>query len=211
MIRAEACCHRPVPCHRPVVRIFWLATAVLAWTSAVAAFDPAENIRWRSGLHFPGFDRRVMGLGVYQDRLVAAGMFTLAGRVRANSVAILDGTSWKDLGSGLGQVRLAEAVTMYGDELIVGGDFGDGHNVVAWDGTRWRPLGSFDAPVSALAVYRGNLVATGPFRTVDGTAINGIARRDGDANRYSLPHAEVAPACRGRWHRRPSGWRLAPA
>src|SRR2546426_720419 len=109
--------------HCILTYVAWLAADLLTSNPALSEPEPWENSRWRSGLHFPGFDERVTGLVVYQDKLVAVGMFSLAGAERASSVAILDAASWKDLGAGLGHVRRPDAVTIYRDELVVGGDF----------------------------------------------------------------------------------------
>lgn len=74
-----------------------------------------------------------------------------------------------------------------GADLIAGGNFTTAGwqaalYVARWDGVAWIPMGSgFDGPVRALAVYNGELIATGDFvRSGDQSRVlNRIARWDG--------------------------------
>jgi hypothetical protein len=78
--------------------------------------------------------------------LVAAGSFTNAGGVPANSIARWDGSSWSALGGGMDQSVLALAVLPNGD-LVAGGNFSTAGGVPAvrlarWNGSTWSALGS---------------------------------------------------------------------
>ncbi|HRT43238.1 MAG TPA: hypothetical protein P5223_14385, partial [Phycisphaerae bacterium] len=72
-----------------------------------------------------------------------------------------------------------------GPALYVGGEFdfaGDGPaaNIARWDGTRWSALGKgIRGTVSALCVYRGDLIVGGQFATAGGVSANCIARWNG--------------------------------
>ena len=71
--------------------------------------------------------------------------------------------------------------------LVVGGGFTtiDGsaaHNIAAWNGATWEPLGSgTDGTVHALAEFGGDLYAGGDFSAAGGQPASRIARWDGAA------------------------------
>lgn len=99
-----------------------------------------------------------------------------------------DGASWEPL--GLGPNNFVFALHVFDDELIAGGFFNgllDGtpaSRVAAWDGAKWRPLGDgfgggSSPRVSALADYKGELVAAGSFTASGDTPLLNIARWDG--------------------------------
>lgn len=95
------------------------------------------------------------------------------------------GSSWAPLGGGVWGTlfeldsRRVNAVTVFQDDLVVGGDFTSAaglpiaNDLARWNGTSWAPLGSGSAvgTVTALAVYQGQLIAGG----------SGIARWNGAA------------------------------
>jgi hypothetical protein len=60
------------------------------------------------------------------------------------------------------------------------------NRIARWDGERWSALAGpsgtgTNGPVSALAVYDGELVAAGSFTSAGGVTVNHIARWDGEA------------------------------
>jgi hypothetical protein len=93
------------------------------------------------------------------------------------------GPRWNPLGSGTSSPGFSQ--TVYGGDLIVGGNFdmagGEAASRIArWNGTTWQPLGSgLDNVPVALTVYDGDLIAGGFFTTAGGKAANHIARWDG--------------------------------
>jgi len=122
----------------------------------------------------------VSALTVYDNQLIAGGRFTTAGGTTVNRIAAWDGSSWSELGSGIGGSAVT-ALTVYDGKLIAGGFFytagGTAANRVArWDGSTWQPLGSgMNAYVNTLTVYDNQLIAGGDFTTAGGTAANYIA------------------------------------
>lgn len=100
-----------------------------------------------------------------------------------------DGMSWSPLGPGIdGSVK---ALIVHNDKLYIGGEF-DHAGVVAasriasWDGDTWLPLGpGLDVVpfgtsiVDAFAVYGGELIAGGTFRSIGGVDMWGIASWNG--------------------------------
>jgi hypothetical protein len=73
------------------------------------------------------------------------------------------------------------AVTVFNDQLIVGGYFdvaggAIAQNAAAWNGTSWLPLGSgVNGDVEALTIYGGQLIAGGNF-----TGVYALTVYDGD-------------------------------
>lgn len=125
----------------------------------------------------------VRALIVYENRLIVAGDFRLAGGNPASNIAAWDGTSWSALGSGLGgPVR---ALAVYEGELVAAGLFGTAGDstvsrIAAWDGTSWSPLGAgVNRAIGALTVYDGRLIAGGRFTASGELAVNHIAAWDG--------------------------------
>ncbi|MFH1682023.1 MAG: FlgD immunoglobulin-like domain containing protein [Candidatus Eisenbacteria bacterium] len=92
---------------------------------------------------------------------------------------------WQPLRSGLnGEAR---ALVVFGEDLVVGGDFTEAGGAAAsrvarWDGISWTPLGAgMNGSVEALAVWNGALIAGGSFTTAGGAAAGGVARWNGSA------------------------------
>jgi len=127
----------------------------------------------------------VSALTVYDNKLIAAGYFTVAGGTSANNIAAWDGSSWSALGSGMNDHVLA--LTVYDNKLIAAGYFTvaggtSANNIAAWDGNSWTSVGSgIDGWVKALTVYDNKLIAGGQFFAVGDVAANSIAAWDGSA------------------------------
>ena len=128
-------------------------------------------------------DLGALALTPYEGSLVAGGLFEFAGGENMPGIAAWDGYTWNSVGGGVWggfQNTEVEALTVYNNQLIAGGDFtGAGQwwsggpvnatNIAAWDGVNWWPLGkglcnrTEDSWVGALTVYNGRLVAGGYF------------------------------------------------
>jgi len=116
---------------------------------------------------------------IWNGRVVVAGTFLSAGGISASGIAAWDGAEWSPFTPTLTGIR---ALTVYQGKLIAAGTFlKSGLNrIAAWDGAAWQPMGSgFDGLVSSLAVYNGDLVASGLFGMSGTTPVNRIARWDG--------------------------------
>lgn len=171
-------------------------------TNGIARWD---GISWHSvGGGVDSFSR-VYALIVFDDgtgeALYAAGSFTQAGSISANSVAKWDGVSWSALGNGLTGgffETIVFALTVYDDgtgpAIYAAGRFklADDvpvNHIARWDGTSWSDVGGgLDGMVdidrvNALAVYDdGNgaaLYAGGMFTGAGGVESIGIAKWDG--------------------------------
>jgi trimeric autotransporter adhesin len=151
-----------------------------------------DGDRWSplgAGLFTPNWQNpAVLALFVHEDRLYAAGEFTMAGDVPANHIAVWDGTTWMSVGNGV--PFPGSAIAVWGDHLYVGGDFntndpGLGTGLAAWDGTNWLPIatsplqGSPYGGVRAFASFGNQLVVAGYFEGVGGVVANGVATWNG--------------------------------
>lgn len=115
------------------------------------------------GLGTTTAQRHVRALAVYNGELIAAGAFTTADGLPANSIARWDGARWAPLGAGVqgdnNAFATVHALAVHSGELWVGGDFtvAGGQPIAAlarWNGTVWQPAGTF-APdlLGNLAVF----------------------------------------------------------
>jgi hypothetical protein len=79
------------------------------------------------------------------------------------------GSDCQPLGNGISDIKglYVYALTVYNNQLIVGGDFttdrgGIANRIARWDGTSWHPLGSgMNNVIFDMAVYNGQLIAGG--------------------------------------------------
>jgi hypothetical protein len=134
----------------------------------------------------------VNALAVYNNELIAAGGFSTAGEINANCIARWNGSDWLPLGSGMGEPAfhhfspIVFALCVYDGELIAAGDFGSAggvpaRRIAAWNGTRWRALGTgTNGVVYALTPYDGELVVGGSFFEAGSVPANKIARWNGE-------------------------------
>lgn len=132
-----------------------------------------------------GLNGSVYALAVYNDDLIAAGDFTMAGGVSANRVALWNGASWESMGSGMN--ARVEALHVWNGDLYAGGGFttADGNSarrIARWQGESWFPLGDgLNGTVKSLTVHTDELVAGGNFSGADGLAARDIAIWNGSS------------------------------
>lgn len=167
----------------------------------VSAFTPDGRLRRWDGSAWQPFAEAipegfVSSMALYHDRLIIGGSFTFTGYYgeQINNVAAWDGQHWRGLGQGvIGQFFGAvNAMKVYQGKLIVagaiqaaGGEPASG--IASWNGATWKPLGlgltSSNPPVqivvNALAIYRGELIATGQFGIAGLVPARNIARWNG--------------------------------
>jgi len=138
---------------------------------------------------------RVYALTVYNGDLIVGGSFASAGGIPVGRIARWDDSEWHPLGAGVsggptgGQVR---ALTVYEDDLVVGGIFTiagavPANHIARWNGAAWDSLGSGvsgsgdTTSVYALSVCGGALLAGGYFTQAGGQDARRVARWVGDA------------------------------
>lgn len=117
----------------------------------------------------------VRKLLVWRDTLYVAGMFLESPIIPGNSIAAWDGAQWHRLQQGVRSNSTGggaiDAMTIYNDELWVGGMFyiingrfvaTNYGNVAKWDGSRWCTMGSRSTGViSNFGRWKDELFAVG--------------------------------------------------
>jgi len=169
---------------------------VVGGTFTVAGTVPASRIAFWNGDNWlpmsSGFDKGpgttgVRALAVYDQGIIAGGVFGLSGTRQMNNVARWDGTGWQPL--GLGTDGMVLALAAYDGDLYVGGGFFtagglDNTAIARWDGSMWHQMGwSYEdaVGVTSLVVYDGELVAGGNFSRAAGADADNIAAWNGSA------------------------------
>ena len=161
------------------------ASGIARWSDATQSWD-----RFGRGFNWTPSD-----FTTYRGDLIATGVFESAGDVEARGVARWDGEEWHPLGGGIDNLPMpiTDCLTVYNDELYVGGHFfyADGgnvpvHHIAKWNGDTgtWSDVGGgvsgSEIPrIHAMAVYNGDLIIAGDFTVAGGMPCFNIARWDG--------------------------------
>ena len=145
--------------------------------NGIAAWDGSKWSSLGSGISgFQDYGTTVLAMTEYNGNLIVGGGFRYIDDIEVNCIAEWDGNSWSALGEGVnGRVN---ALAVYDNELIVGGDFLSVESnykitkhIARWNGSEWNPiivgevngLGGYDYPVHSLEVYNNTLIAGGGF------------------------------------------------
>jgi hypothetical protein len=161
--------------------------AILVGDGEIAALSVAA---WREGVwHSIGQglegphgwqEAQVYDLLIYEDDLIAAGIFRHSGGAELRHVAVWNGTDWESMGTGVN--GLVYALAPYNETVIAGGEFTEAggakaNHIARWNGSEWSPLGSgVDSTVTSLWVEDGFLYAGGGFKIAGGHASYYMAR-----------------------------------
>ncbi len=170
-----------------------IVRAVVSWTpsgatqpllvaggffTTVGGGTSANNIAfWDGGSWQPmgsgmaGSGAGVLALAVFNNQLVAAGVFTSAGGVSVNNIARWNGSSWQTLGSGLTAAGLVNVTSLcvYNGQLYAGGSFSSAGGtaltgMARWNGSSWSSAPAGPGPETeafAMTVYNNQLYAGG--------------------------------------------------
>ncbi|OFX31100.1 MAG: hypothetical protein A2X08_18125 [Bacteroidetes bacterium GWA2_32_17] len=120
-----------------------------------------------------------VALGIYQDELYfGGGYYTFTG------IGKWDGSVWTGLDTTSGPVY---CFLEFNNDLYVGGGFtniqGVGYGIAKWNGTQWVSLGSgtngATTYIKDLAVFNGQVYASGRFWNISGLNTRGIAKWNG--------------------------------
>lgn len=174
---------------------------------AVGTFDhidgqPADGIAKRIGGHWEPVgdfgdvpDPYLFDVIKYHGDLICCGNMDIVGQ-DYRDVYIYQNGEWGPLGGGLfGTASGGWEMTIYNDELILGGGFylsagNAGQCIMRWNGEIWQPLGAgttdntdsySSAPnIHALCVHDGKLFVGGGFWHAGHVPAQGVAVWDGD-------------------------------
>jgi len=160
-------------------------------------------IRWNGTAweHVPGWNNiptTITDYSIHDNLLYLAGDFLEVNAGPGNLVASFDGTSWNNLGGGLGCVNCwsansVNALQWFHGELWACGMFDramdlQAHSFAKWDGQRWCvPPGDFYhtgmglAKLYDMAVWRDSLFVCGLFNLLDGAPAYQVAKWIGGA------------------------------
>lgn len=139
-----------------------LLLLLLGFTASPCVAVVGHPSDWQERFSLPVADDHVLCATEYRGELYVGGRFQVIGGVRARHIARWDGSTWREVGGGLGGDVWSLAV--YQDRLVAGGWMGRGGEagVMHFDGVRWAPLG--EAPpdfVGVLLPTDSGLVAGG--------------------------------------------------
>ncbi len=81
-------------------------------------------------------------LAVFDNKLIAGGLFTAAGEVSANKIAAWNGFSWSPLGMGTDGV--VSNLTVYDNRLIASGGFSHAGGIDCSRIAQWNPCPDAD-------------------------------------------------------------------
>jgi RHS repeat-associated protein len=133
--------------------------------------------------------------GRASEKLFAGGDFGQAGTTQVNHIAMWDGTSWQDVGGGVGPVSTdaftgVYSMEVYQGSLVAAGRFSStgpetavANSVAAWDGSSWTALGDIPGRFGVFAArpqgIQALLSASDGFLYALGSFDDGIVRWDG--------------------------------
>ncbi len=150
--------------------------------SCIARWDGARWLPLGDGLRLAPDDTRLLGVyatQVFEERLVVAGVFSLAGGNPALNVAAWNGTEWQPMGDGL--EGIVYSLVVHEESLYAAGsapnpnDMNRSYSLVArWNGAGWEHLEAgfyHEGSIRALASYSGKLYASADWRIEPGLGI----------------------------------------
>ena len=166
--------------------------------SPVAVWD---GQRWSE---LPGLGQAassVRHIGTYAGKLLLTGTFQSINGVAIDRVALFDGVTWSQLGSGLPQA--AEFSLEHQGSLYLAGPFTTvgsvtSRAIIRWDGAEWRSLAGGVAGVQfpavrAMVADGDQIIVGGNFATAGTTAASGVARYNPALDAWSAMGALPAP------------------
>lgn len=163
-------------------------------TNCIARWDGAQ---WSTAGQSPGPQDGLLFIGdleVFGGALIAGGRFSLTDIEGGTTyhIAQWNGTAWSALGTGISRSTSVSALDVFGNSLVVGGNFQkagatDARSIALWNGTTWSAMGrgvgggaSGGGPdVHALLSFNETLVAGGLFDVAGDSTAAKIARWDG--------------------------------
>ncbi|MBK8723707.1 MAG: hypothetical protein IPL95_16060 [Saprospiraceae bacterium] len=164
----------------------------------VYKFDGTNFIKLGEGTYLTnavvGFSQtnNLYNLIKYNGKIIACGEFDRVGKKVIKGIMQWNGTQWDSLGSGLSgnisgtaPVMYPHDLCIYGNDLIVSGNFKNAggqlvNGIARWDGSQWHSMGQgFNSTVYSICTFNGELYAGGDFTMTGTTTLNYIAKWNG--------------------------------
>lgn len=159
---------------------------------AAGQFDgPPGNIaRWNGsvwqalggGMNAGAF---VFDLIVFEDDLIAGGLFSTAGGQPIASLARWDGASWQSFSPAGGPNGTIYDLSIHDGQLVVAGEFSSiggvqAKGIARWDGKTWHPFGTgVVGKVRSAVWFNGDLVVAGDITMAGEVPVDRVARWNG--------------------------------
>lgn len=154
--------------------------------------SPQNSIAAWNGTKWSSLDRGIRGGGpnfygvqalcVYNGNLYVGGGFDSAGAIKANNIAMWNGSAWSTVGGGVNGTVFS--LYVYNGNLYVGGSFDSAgaiktNNIAAWNGTKWTTLSKgINGVVNVINSFKGELYAGGSFDSAGNVLASCIAKWD---------------------------------
>lgn len=154
----------------------------------VARYDGTNWYSLGGGIgYYNSLSSYVYVLQLHNGQLYAGGIFTNAGSITANNVAVWNGSSWSSLGNGgaNGVNNSVSALAFQGEVLYAGGSFSvaggvSANGIASWDGASWSALGAgCKGGVSCIGIFGSDIYVGGGFTNVGGVSARAFAKWDG--------------------------------
>lgn len=161
-----------------IVGAFTNANGV-ANTSKIAGWD--ETTYFNIGVFSPIVAGTILSCTVYQGDLWAGGFFTEI--LDSSPIAKFDGTDWSidPVGAGDPTGFNPDVMLQHKTSLICGGIT----QLWEWTGTAWNQISItvnravFQGRITGMTIFKGDLILSGNFATINGTAFNNVVKWDG--------------------------------
>ncbi|MBK7967890.1 MAG: T9SS type A sorting domain-containing protein [Bacteroidetes bacterium] len=162
-----------------------------------------DGFNWVSvGGGLSGSMSDVADMKIYQNKLYIVGNLSAAAGDHGNGIAIWDGTTWSQAGSGL-LPSTVKTLEEFQGNLYVGGQIQSAggipvNNIAKWDGNAWHNIGvGFDNGVTCLeSKDSNNLYIGGAFITANGDTVNRICEYNlltGIGEISNSPEFQISP------------------
>lgn len=160
----------------------------------IAKFDGFNWVPVGNGLS--GANTWVNSFEIYQGKLYVSGYFQSVNGDPGNGIAIWDGTTWSQAGSGLLPSNVMDLIE-YNNILYAGGQINSAggspvHFIAQWDGFTWSALPSnpmFDNTIACFTISPNSIYIGGGFLVVDNLIVNKIVEYDFSVSIQELTEA----------------------
>ena len=157
----------------------------------IACWDSTAGTWSSVGGGLSGFNTHINCMAVYNGELYVGGYFGISTGEAGDYIMKWNGSTWSQVGGGLDPCGQVETMKVYHGALFIGrqsacGSTPQQQTIAKWDGTQWQSVtsapefSSSGSPVGVLCmtILNDELYIGGGFDTLDGIALNSIAKYD---------------------------------